>query len=301
MKPAPNLALSLAEQSAKVSTFGGRLCGYRVGAVELLDVDSPGDAQDASRGDVLAPWPNRIRDGRYAFDGRDHQLPLNEAARHNALHGLVRTLPWTLVSQESARVVLELRLSEPAGYPFRLRLSLAYVLTPGGLEVALTALNEGSTAAPYGVGFHPYLSAGAARIDGALLSFQSSKQLALDDRKLPIGEGEVSAAHDFRRGRPLSGTRLDDCFTGLLRGADGRARVQLQRADGAGTAELWQDEALGYLQLFTGDVLEPCARRRGLAVEPMSCAPDAFNSGAGLVRLAPGARHVARWGLQLRR
>jgi aldose 1-epimerase len=63
--------------------------------------------------------------------------------------------------------------------------------------------------------------------------------------------------------------------------------------------DLWTDEAYGYVQLFTGDTLaDPRRRRRSLGVEPMTAAPNAFRSGAGLLTLAPGATATATWGVR---
>jgi aldose 1-epimerase len=92
-------------------------------------------------------------------------------------------------------------------------------------------------------------------------------------------------------------TKLDTAFTKLLRGPDGRARVELDHPDGAGGATLWTDERFGYLMVYTGDTLGADQRRRSLAVEPMSCPPDAFRSGVDLVTLRPGGRWTGSWGI----
>jgi aldose 1-epimerase len=83
---------------------------------------------------------------------------------------------------------------------------------------------------------------------------------------------------------------LDHCFTDVERSDDGRVRVRF------GQRTLWADESYAYLMVFTGDPL-PDVRRRSLAVEPMTCAPNAFRSGDGLVRLDPGETHVGTWGI----
>ena len=92
-------------------------------------------------------------------------------------------------------------------------------------------------------------------------------------------------------------TRLDTGFTGLRRDADGRARVELDHPDGAGGVTLWADERFGYVMVYTGDTLDADHRRTALAVEPMTCPPDAFRSGTDLVVLRPGARWTGSWGI----
>jgi aldose 1-epimerase len=96
----------------------------------------------------------------------------------------------------------------------------------------------------------------------------------------------------------LGEQQIDYAFTDLARDEAGRAVCRLTAPDGA-TAELWADESYPFIELYTGDTLSPPRRRRGLAVEPMTCAPNAFRSGEGLIRLEPGQTHRSRWGARL--
>jgi aldose 1-epimerase len=116
--------------------------------------------------------------------------------------------------------------------------------------------------------------------------------LQADARGLPTGSRSVEGgAYDFRSAKEIGGVRLDHCFTDVVRERDGRARVRL----GNGTS-LWADESYGYFMVFTGDGL-PDVDRRSIAVEPMTCAPNAFRSGEGLIRLEPSETHVGVWGI----
>ena len=74
---------------------GGALRSYVASGHELLDGYGAQERCTAARGQSLIPWPNRLRDGRYSFDGEEHQLPLTEPAKHNAIHGLVRWANWS--------------------------------------------------------------------------------------------------------------------------------------------------------------------------------------------------------------
>jgi aldose 1-epimerase len=117
------------------------------------------------------------------------------------------------------------------------------------------------------------------------------------ERGLPVGSASVEEAGlDFRLPRRIGETVLDHAFAELERDADGLARVRL-RSPGKDTGvTLWVDETYRYLMLFTGDPL-PDVARRSLAVEPMTCPPNAFRSGESVVRLEPGAAWTGAWGI----
>jgi len=134
------------------------------------------------------------------------------------------------------------------------------------------------------------------------LTIPASRRVNTDDRALPVGQKDVAEAEfDFTVGRPVGATQLDTCFTGIARGSDGRSRARLESTDGEHGVEVWADEAFGYLQVYTGDTLEPASRRRqAVAIEPMTCPPNAFASGIDVIRLEPGASWSGAWGIALR-
>jgi aldose 1-epimerase len=237
----------------------------------------------SGRGQMLIPWPNRIEDGTYEFDGTRHQLPLTEPERGNAIHGLVRGEPWSVAEQERSRVLMTHALDPQPGHPFSLALELEYSLSDDGLRVQTTATNVGAAVAPYGAGAHPYLTTGAGTVDSATLRIPARTVLHSNDRGLPVGSEPVEGSDlDFRSPRPIGATVLDHAFTDLERGDDGLARVDL-----ADRVSLWVDPSFPYLMVFTGDPL-PDVARRSIAVEPMTCPPNAFQSGEGVIRLEPG-------------
>jgi aldose 1-epimerase len=268
-----------------------------VGGRDLLDGYEADQRITSGRGQVLIPWPNRIEDGSYEFEERSHQLSLTEPERLNAIHGLVRWTPWSAARRESSAVVMEHVLYPKPGYPFALALSIEYALSDDGLSVRTTATNAGPDPAPYGAGAHPYVTVGTETVDSVMLRAPGGTVLQADERGVPTGRAAVEGTeHDFRRPRRLGGTRLDHCFTDLERDGDGRARVELRSPDGGAGLTVWLDEAYGYLQLFTGDPL-PDVNRRSLAVEPMTCPPNAFRSGEGRAVLAPGESWAGVWGI----
>jgi aldose 1-epimerase len=287
------IRLAFDDQEAVVTEVGAGLRTYSAAGGEIFDGYAADELAPSGRGQLLIPWPNRIRDGAYELDGRSHQLDLNEIERQNAIHGLVRWLAWTVSEREPERVVLEHVLRPRPGYPFMLELRVEYSLSDGGLAVALTALNTGRETCPYGAGAHPYLAVASGRVDDAVLHVPAATVLEADERGIPVGAGSVEGGElDFRKPRPIGDAQLDHCFTDLDRGEDGLARVQV------GATTLWADESYPYLMIFTGDGL-PDGARRSLAVEPMTCAPNAFSSGDGLVLLEPSESHAAAWGITL--
>ncbi|HEY4378663.1 MAG TPA: aldose 1-epimerase family protein, partial [Acidimicrobiales bacterium] len=289
--------ISWGDQSATIVEVGGGIRRYAVGDRDVLQPYPAEAMADGAHGAPLIPWPNRLEDGRYAFDGVDLQVALSEPDKANAIHGLLRWRSWRAGEHRADRVVLSTRLHPSAGYPFTLDISMAYALGPEGLEVTATATNVGDGPAPYGFGQHPYLSPGRGLIDDCSLQFEASTRIVTDDaRQIPTGvEPVAGSAYDFATPRPIGDLVIDAGFTDLARDADGRAWVRLGGPDGR-TAELWVDDRHPVLQLYSAHGLAPDRQRRGLAAEPMTCPPNALRTGDRLLRLEPGAAVSTRWG-----
>ncbi len=287
---------------AILTEVGATLRTFDAGGVELLDGFAATESSSAGRGQILAPWPNRLEDGRYSFEGVEGRAPLNEPDRANAIHGLVRWLPWRVTSRTPSSVALSCVLHPQPAYPWRLELSVEYAVGESGLIVSTAASNLSETPAPFGIGFHPYLTVGSPTIDDAHLMIPADRRLLADERGLPTGEVDVADSDfDFRAAKPIGRIELDTGYTGLIRSEDGRARVEVGVAGSGRGLTLWADEAFDYLMIYTGHSLEPASRRRqGLAVEPMTCPPNAFRSGSSIARLAPGRRWSGAWGIQPR-
>jgi len=250
------------------------------------------------RGQVLAPWPNRLDGGRYTFEGRDGKAALNEPELQNAIHGLVRWLPWRTESKSADEVALSCVLHPQPGYPWQLDLQVGYRLEEDGLTVSMRARNVSDVPAPFGIGFHPYVTVGMP-IDQAILQIPATRYLLTDERELPTGSEPVAGSdRDFTRPRTIGSLRLDTGYTDLVRGADGRARAVLAAPDGGRRVSLWVDASFKYLMVYTGDTLgDTSRRRRAVAIEPMTCPPNSLRSGTDVLRIAPGAVAEGRWGL----
>lgn len=287
------------DQRAIAVEVGGGLRSYVAAGQELLDGYGAGERCTGGRGQVLIPWPNRLRDGCYEFAGERNQLALSEPEKHNAIHGLVRWVNWTVAERAADRAVMAHTLHPQVGWPFALDLRIEYALSDEGLTATTTATNVGPDRCPYGAGAHPYLTLGTETIDPLVLQVPGQSYLSADAQGIPMQALPVKATRfDFLVPRELGATQLDTGYCDLVRDQDGLARVRLATASGARRATLWLDQAYPYLMVFTGDSLpETDRRRRGLAVEPMTCAPNALQSGDGLQVLAPGESLTSRWGI----
>jgi aldose 1-epimerase len=286
-------------QHATVVQVGGGLREYEVAGFPVIDGYGADEMATVGRGQILLPWPNRVAGGTYEFGGETLQLPLGEPNLGNAIHGLVRWSSWDLLEIAPSRVRLGHVLWPQVGYPFTLALELAYELSDAGLRVTVRAENAGRAPAPYGAGVHPYVRAELGGIDASVLCVGAEQWLEADDRKIPTGRllSVAGTRYDFREPRPLDGIAMDTAFTGMLRDGDGTARAELRSGDGGRRVTVWMDGHFDYLMLFTGDGLAEDERRRSIGVEPMTCAPDAFRNGLGLLVLDPGEHVTGTWGI----
>jgi aldose 1-epimerase len=291
------IGLEFGRQRAVVMAVGATLREYTVDGRPVLDGFGPDEVSPAGRGQVLMPWPNRVRDGHYEFGRTHHELPIDEPPLGNAIHGLVRWAGWVVDERAVDCVRLRYRLRAQPGYPFELDVFADYRLSSAGLEVTFGATNIGSEACPFGAGAHPYFGFAGQLVDEVELCVRADDWLEVDSRCIPFGHCPVEgSAIDFRRPRVIGGTKLDHAFTRLERGHDGIARFSLRH--GRDEIRAWQDESFAFVQVYTADTLPDRARRRhSVAVEPMTCAPDAFNSGDGLRVLAPGDAFRGSWGV----
>ncbi len=299
--------LRAGEYEAIIASVGASLRVLRHGDRDLVVPFDMDELRPGYRGATLAPWPNRIVDGRYAFRGTAYQVPLTEPERQHALHGLAAWLDFDVVSRGTDHVTLAATIVPQNGYPWRVRLETEYRLGVDGLTQTVRATNESQDAAPFGTGPHPYLVAGPGRLDTWTLELPATQVLEVTPERLsPIALHAVDGADadrfDYRTPRVLGAAEIDHAFTGLVRDAGGSATVRVTDPGGTGVEMTW-DADCPWVQIHTADrpggPAEP-GHRAGLAVEPMTCAPDAFNAdrydyGAGLIVIEPDATVAASW------
>ncbi|WP_336630757.1 MULTISPECIES: aldose 1-epimerase family protein [unclassified Microbacterium] len=292
---------------AEIASVGATLRTLRHDGRDLVVPFSADEVRPGYRGALLAPWPNRIVDGRYVFDGEEQQVALTEPDRGHALHGLVVWLDFAVVEQAADAVTLAATIEPQSGYPWRVEVETTYRVAADGLTQTVRARNAGPGAAPFGTGPHPYLVAGTGPLDSWSLDLPADRVLEVTpDRLSPIALEDVAAADpgrfDWRSPRPLGAVEIDHAYTGLSRDAEGTATVRVLDPSGTGVQMTW-DDACAWVQIHTADrpggAADP-SHRIGLAVEPMTCAPDAFNADrydydAGLIVLPAGDGVEVSW------
>lgn len=286
-------------QSAVAVTVGGGIRRYRVRGRDIIDGFDIDVSADGARGQTLIPWPNRVRDGQWSWRGHQFQLALTEPEQHNAIHGLVRWLGWTVTERSTNQVTLTCTAWPQDGYPWPLDVSVRYALDEDGLVVEQCIRNRGTSPAPVAAGAHPYITVGTSTIDDAVLSLPADSWIPTDDRQIPTGTASVEGTpYDFRDARPIGDLSIDYAFTDLHRESDRRCYVELRHPNHNQQVALWFDDHYEYVEIFTGDTLpDERRRRRGLAVEPMSAPPNALATGESLHVLDPGQCWIAKWGI----
>ena len=290
------LTITLGSARATIASVGASLARYEANGRDLVVPFDPAHIRPDYRGATLAPWPNRIPDGSYFF-GEEQQLPLTEPGRGHALHGLASWLEWTPTVHAASALTLSAHIVPQPGYPWRLALTTEYRLTEAGLTQTVTARNLSDTPAPFGTAPHPYLVAPTGRLHTWTLELPAASVLLTDDRLAPRAMAQVThdaTRFDFRSPRQIGATELDHAFTELTRDAAGIAAVRVTDADGRG-AEMRFDERCNWVQIHTADQPLRERNRLGLAVEPMTCPPAAFQTGEDLITLMPGETTSAAW------
>jgi aldose 1-epimerase len=285
------------EHEAVIVEVGGGVRRYQVAGVEVLDGFDEDQICPGGAGTLLTPWPNRIRDGRYRFAGEERQLALTEAARHNAIHGLVNWVRWHVEESAADELTIGHDLPPVPGYPWPLRFAVTWDVSPAGLRCRVAVTNVGSSPCPFGFASHPYLQLSGVAVDDLLLHVPAQARLLVDGRLLPIGAARVAGGEfDYTESRRIGSAELDTAFGDLLRDGSGGSAVDLSTVDGR-WLRVWADETFNWWQVFTGDSLTGERHRRSVAIEPMTCPPDAFRSGRDLIVLEPGQTWQGAWGV----
>ena len=282
---------------AVVVEVGAGLREYTVDGGPVVDGYPAGEMCSGGRGQTLIPWPNRIAGGAYEFDGAAQQLPLTEPTAGNAIHGLTRWATWTVVDRTGASAILRHVLHPQPGYPFTLDCRLEYALSDARPERAHRG-DERRRPARRRTGPAPIPTSRSGRRPSTrsrspCLATATCRPTTTASRPGP--STSRAARSTTAPDGSIGAAKVDHCFTDLARDADGVATVTL--AAGERRVRLWLDAGYRYLQVFTGDTLVPARRRRGLAVEPMTCPPDAFRSRTGLHVLEPGRGVETTWGI----
>jgi len=295
------IAIAHGDERCVITEVGATLRTFVKGGVSVVEGFAGEEVPTGARGQVLYPWPNRIGNGEWTFSERAARPQIDDVDHSTAIHGLVRWRPFRIDAVNQNRCSLTLLLHPTPAYPFLSEINVTYHLGRLGLTVTTTVTNRDDVPIPFGVGFHPYLAVTTPTIEGAELEIPASAYVAVNDRQLPTGEilPLIGQPFDFTTRKSVSGHEIDTTFTELRRDDSGLATVVVADSNG-GEVELSVDRNFPYLQVYTGDRLERGRRRTSIAVEPMTCPPDALRSGKDVVVLEPGQHWAGSWRLRRR-
>ncbi len=260
---------------------------------------SPDEAKNnlltSFKGSKLFPFPNRIKDATYNYDGRSYKLFINFPNENNTIHGLVFDKEFEVsdIKESDESCCLKLSYSydqDHEGYPFKFILSISYILDQDGFKFTSHIENKSSTHIPIGDGWHPYFKIGDKTVDELSIEFPSLYHIKCDRRGIPIGEKEKY--REFNILKPLKNNTFDNCFE-LMPNKMAQSKIYDEK-EGFGFV-VWQNmgkKGYNYLQVFTPP------KRNSIALEPMTCIPDSFNNQTGLIQMAPNESIRFNWGIK---
>lgn len=282
--------LTYGGQTATITELGAALRAYGDEIGKIVDGTEADEPISQGRGQVLMPWPNRIKDGKYTAGDREHQLTITEVPLNNSSHGLLRWVNFHCQARSASTVTLTYSCHAQPGFPFSFDATIQYELGDDGLRATFSGCNTSPHAMPFGMGAHPYFTTGVS-VDESMIRIPASSYMATDGQEIPTDECEVDAGTDYRRAKGLEGVHINRCFTKLERDANGIASVDYVQAEANQGVQVWMDASFDYVMIFTGD-------RNGVAIEPMTCAQNAYNNKIGLITLQPGETKTASWGIK---
>ncbi|MDA5634884.1 aldose 1-epimerase [Agrobacterium sp. ST15.16.024] len=306
--------------SAEIAYEGATLLSWRPRLAEGGGSDGDGEnlvdgyltpaemqSQNGVRNGILAPFTNRIPNGRYDFGGEMHHI--EPVLAHEALvfHGFARALPFALeqsFEENGAHVLIfrsEISPTDFSGYPYRLAIEVEYRFAGHAVSIDIRGINHGDRPLPFAAGWHPYFRLpGIASIDDLLLTLPSRTAIETDDDLIPL--------HDSRTGiikrddtrflyAPVAGHVLDVCFTDLIASENGLYETRIENRHDGSSLTVWQER--GHMHVFTGDTLAR-DRRKSIALEPVEMPTNAFNQPelAAAVTLQPGETRSFRFGVR---
>lgn len=259
---------------------------------------------DGCMGDILSPFPGRVKDGKYQFEKKTYSLTGFELYEGKTpLHIFVREKNWNMVKKTKSSIRLEYTFDENRyknqGYPFALKYSVEYLLTIKGLKVNIKVKNIGKRTVPFGVGFHPYVKI-AANVNQILWQVPAKKLVEYGADLMPTGKLiDISKTNlDFRQSKKIGDLIVDNCFTDLIRDKKGIFTSIISDLGGKSKILIWQDKSFPYFQAYSSDTIKTKNCRKALALEPHSSSPFAVNiPKLGLIKLKPGQIFSGSWGI----
>lgn len=285
------IVLESGEYRARIVTVGAGLAGLTLAGRDLVIPHAVEELPDGYLGKTLLPWPNRIADSAYEWNGARYEVGCNEPSTGAALHGLMCWTEWEVVHADKDSATLGAFIAPRYGYPWALETWVTYALNAdSGLTVSVHTKNIGAEPAPYGASSHPYLTLDGARNDSYELNVPATMIVEVDGDLAPVAtRPAVELDRDFSSPRLLGDLPIDHAFTGL---PEGGWTVSIRDPHSGMSASVASDAR--WVQVYTADSMD----RSGVAVEPMTCPPNAFNSHEDLIVLQPGESHTLSFSIR---
>lgn len=265
-----------------LANYGAALQSYQYKGLECIAGYEHEDELEAQayKGVVLAPFPNRVEKANYTFENTAYVLPINRAKEGLALHGFLYNKVFQVENQTENCVQLNYHyMGDVVGFPFPFQLNIFYFLTKeGALHIKTAVLNTGKLPLPFGTGWHPYFQLGET-IDALQLDFPACQQMELLPNLIPTGKllpflEKSTLLH-------LKECHWDDCFY-FEKEQEAKFVLKSAQLD----LHIENESGYPYFQIFTPK------DRKSIAIEPMSCAPNAFNNKLGIAEIAPVSQQV---------
>ncbi|MCD4549662.1 MULTISPECIES: aldose-1-epimerase [unclassified Schaalia] len=285
------VTLTSGEYTARIVSVGAGIAGLTLNGKDLVHPHSVDEVPLGYLGKTLVPWPNRIAGGSYTWKNTRYDVPINEPTTGCALHGLMAWTDWHIIHSDHDSTTLGAFIAPRYEYPWTLQCWVTYALhADTGLSVSITTKNTGKETAPYGVSSHPYLTIGLTPADEYVLSIPATHVAQTDDNLIPVGLCAAKQLDlDYRTPRLVSTQSIDHAFTGL---PNEKWAVRLALPEKDEWVEI--EAATPWVQVYSAEKLG----RRSIAVEPMTCPPNAFNSGIDVIELQPGESHTLSFSIR---
>lgn len=274
------ITIKSGDYQARIVTAGAGLAALTHQGVDIVLPHSVDEVAIGYQGKTLLPWPNRIFDGRYTWQGQEFEVPVNDTTYNSALHGLLMWTDWNIIHSDSDSTTLGVTLPAQPSYPWILQCWVTYAIhADTGLSISVGAKNLSTQPAPFGISHHPYLTIDQKDNAGFIVSVPANSVLGAGEDKRPSGIVPVAdTGLDLRKPVVIGDRQIDHAFTDL----PGAWVARISDPESGRFVDL--SSSAPWAQVFTADGVG----RSSIAVEPMTCAPDAFNNGYGLIELAPG-------------
>ncbi|GHT80733.1 aldose 1-epimerase [Actinomycetota bacterium] len=285
------------QHKASIGVLGAALREYDVDGKDIVvKFSHDGQYPDSFAGVVLFPWPNRLEDGEYTWEGETFTAPINEPAKNTNLHSNSQYYYFEVVHQEANTATFGLRLPGVKYYKFDIYVETTYTLTDRGLEISTDVQNLGDKKAPFALGFHPWFS---TRNDRAVskLRVDAKSVVEVDERALPTAVAPVYGKFDLLKSTQLNDSAIDHAFTDVVLDGNSESSVELVGADGHKTTVL-ADKNYTSWQICTRSAADGDKIQETVAIEPMTAYANAFKTGKDLTILEPDQTFSSEWRIE---